>query len=266
MDTAIGNWGLADIDQPVRDRIVKRVLSEEPRTIAILVFGSYGRGKADQYSDLDLTVLTTSTPEGGYRIWFESTSSGVLHVSVVAREIDEWVQRGSPPSTWSLGFPTREAGVYLYEANGMAKAKLGDPPDVLRPASPPSLEDFIEYIQKVRRAAKRGDENYARWHARDAAVLAPGLLIPLNPAMLVSDPPEALDAALNLRISPDGYRENMLVALGLEPRDTQGVEKATFDLAKSLIEFLKERKPNVDPTPDLSKYLLDGTLESYLDS
>ena len=71
-------------------------------------------------------------------------------------------------------------------------------------------------------------------------------------------------AAINLPISPEMYREDMLVSLGLEPRGTAKVERSALNLAKNLLEFLKQRKPDIDPQPDLTKYLVDGTLERRL--
>ena len=152
-----GNLGLSDIDLTVRDRVAKRVLSEEPETSAILVRGSYAKRTTDRFSDFDLAALTTAKPVKGYRTWFESTDSGLLHVSISAREIDEWVASRTGPVSWSLGFPTQETLLYLYEASSDIRKRLGDSPVALRPSSPPELEDFIEYIMKVRRAVRTGN-------------------------------------------------------------------------------------------------------------
>lgn len=258
-----GRFGLSDIDPTVRDRLVKRVLAEEPGTSAILVRGSYAQGTADRFSDLDLAALTTTNPIGGHRTWFESTARGLLHVSISVREIEEWVVRGSNTAPWSLGFATQEASLYFYEASNDARRRLGEPPVTLRPPSPPELEDFMEYMMKVRRAASVGDTVSLRWHARECAELAPRLLIPLNPERRVGDPQEALNAALDLPMSPEMYREDMLVALGLEPRETPEVEQSALNLAKNLLKFLKQHKPDVDPA--LTEFLIDGTLERRLD-
>jgi phosphoribosyl-AMP cyclohydrolase len=255
---------LDDIESAVRDRVVVRILSLEPKTNAILVTGSYAQGTADRYSDLDAMALTSAKPSGGHYTWFEPTLRGPFHISVGAREIGEWIARGTAPAAWSLGFPTREAAQYLYQADSLAQSRLGNSPVVLRPSSPPELEDFIEYIMKLRRAASGGYEVYVRWHARHAAELAPRLLIPLNPERRVRDPQDALNAALDLPICPEGYREDMLVSLGLESKDTGEIERRTFNLAINLLAFLRQHKPNIDSQPELTRYLLDGTLERYI--
>ncbi len=255
--------GLSDLSTEVRHRTVERVVNLEPGTIAILVGGSYAKGTADRFSDLDLVALTAGEPVGGHRTWFESMAGDELHVSTSVREIDEWVSARSEPAEWSLGFPTRLEYLYLFEANGVARERLGDPVVELRPAGPPELEDFVEYVMKVRRAAGRGEEVHLRWHARDAAELAPGLLISLNPETRVGGRLEALDAALNLRVCPEMYREDMLVALGLRACETPEVEASTLRLAANLLEFLKRHKPDVDP--EMAQYLKNGTLERRLE-
>ena len=262
MNHGRSNLRLSDIDLAVRDRLVRRILTEEPETSAILVRGSYARGTADHFSDLDLAALTTARPIGGHRTWFEPTQRGRLHVSISVREINQWLEN-IVPASWSLGFATHEVSLYLHEASGDVRKRLGDPPVTLRPSSPPELEDFIEYIMKMRRAASAGDGVSLRWYAHGAAELAPGLLIPLNPERRVGHPQDALIAALNLPVSPEMYREDMLVTLGLEASETSKVERSALRLAKNMLEFLKQHKPDIDST--LTGYLLDGSLERHLD-
>jgi len=54
------------------------------------------------------------------------------------------------------------------------------------------------------------------------------------------------------------------VCLGLVPADDDAVRGAAFRLGRELLAFLRERRPDVDPQPDIAEYLADGTLERHL--
>jgi hypothetical protein len=56
----------------------------------------------------------------------------------------------------------------------------------------------------------------------------------------------------------------MTVCLGLVQADHAEVFDAALRLARELLAFLRERKPDVDPQPDIAGYLADGTLERHL--
>jgi hypothetical protein len=142
------------------------------------------------------------------------------------------------------------------------RRRFGEPPSLQLPGGGPELEDFVEGALKARRAARRGDEIGLRWSARAAAALAPSVLRPLNAHRVVRNKRDALDAAIELEVAPEHYRDDFLVALGLVDGD---VLAATLRLARELLAFLRERAPDVDPQPDIARYLADGTLERLLD-
>jgi hypothetical protein len=101
-------------------------------------------------------------------------------------------------------------------------------------------------------------------YAHQAALLAPSLLRLLNDDLVVRDRADALEAALALGVAPEHYRDDMVVCFGLVGADDEGVQRAALRLARELLAFLRERKPDVDPQPDISQYLADGTLERHL--
>jgi phosphoribosyl-AMP cyclohydrolase len=103
-----------------------------------------------------------------------------------------------------------------------------------------------------------------RIYARKVAELTPCLLTGLNEDVLVHSPREALDAALSLPIAPVHYREDMTVCLALAAASVEEVERAGLRLTSELLAFLREHRPDVDPQPDLARYLADGTLERHL--
>jgi len=134
----------------------------------------------------------------------------------------------------------------------------------VHPPPPLELEDFVESLQKALRSARRGDRDGLRFFARDAAVLAPRLLRPLNDEIVVRDRREALEAALSLHVAPRHFRDDLSVCLGLVPADDDSMRDAALRLGRELLAFLRERNPNVDDQPDIAGYLADGTLERHL--
>lgn len=149
-------------------------------------------------------------------------------------------------------------------ATDEARTILGDPPSNVHPPAPPELEDLVEFLTKVRRAWACRDGAGVRLVAPGAAYLAPALLRPLNDEVVVRDRREALEAALSLRVAPEHYRDDLIVSLGLVPASDQAVVDAALRLGRELLAFLRERKPDVDPQPDIAQYLADGTLERHL--
>ena len=128
MNNRASNFGLSYIDLAVDDRVIQRVLSEEPVTIAIFVRGSYAYGTADRSSNFDLAALTTAKPIGSHQTWIEPTTIGLLHVSISVRQIDEWVAARIGTAGWSPSLATQGLIACLYEANGDARSRLGDSP------------------------------------------------------------------------------------------------------------------------------------------
>lgn len=252
------------LDAELLERVVARLRELETTAIAILVSGSYAKGTADESSDLDVQVVTQSEPLIAYRMWFEERSGAEpLHVSSSVKSLDGWLAKRNESQNWALGFSVLHVVRYVC-ATAEARARFGDPPSHLHPPSPPELEDFVEFVQKVRRCAGTKDGVGARIFARAAALLAPTLLLPLNDGVLVHDRREALEAALSLRAAPEHYRDDLSVCLGLVPADDLAVEQAALRLGRELLAFLRECGPDLDDQPDIARYLADGTLERHL--
>lgn len=246
------------------ERVVARLRELEPDAIAVLVEGSYARGTADEHSDLDVRVVVPSEPSSPYRMWFEERPGAkLLHVSPGVRSFERWFAERNETWDWALGFPVFNEVRYAW-ATEEARTLLGDPPSYVQPLRPPQLEVFVESLAKVRRASALGDGASVHLFARNAALLAPGLLRPLNAEIVVSDRREALEAALSLRVAPAHYRDDLSVCLGLVPADDDAVHDAAIRLGRELLAFLRERKPDVDDQPDIAGYLADGTLERHL--
>lgn len=246
------------------ERVIARLRELEPNVIAILVSGSYAKGTADEWSDLDVQVVTQGDPVSPYRMWFEERAAGQrLHVSPSVKSLTDWLAKRNEPQNWALGFPVFHVVRHVW-ATDEARARLGDPPSNIHPPPPPELEDFVEFLQKALRCSLYDDGSGVRLFAREAALLAPRLLWPLNDDVVVRDRREALEAALSLRVAPEHYRDDLSICLGLVPTGDSAVQEAALRLGRKLLAFLRERKPDVDDQPDIAGYLTDGTLERHL--
>jgi phosphoribosyl-AMP cyclohydrolase len=93
---------------------------------------------------------------------------------------------------------------------------------------------------------------------------APVLLRGLNVPQTVGSRVEAVRAALGLAVAPDGWADDLAVLLALTPADDVRVRAAAERLAGGVLVLLRERAPAVDPQPELTRYLADGTLERHL--
>ena len=255
---------LAGIDSALLARVADRLAGLEPDTVALLATGSYAKGTATADSDLDLHALTSAAPRERYRRWFEARPDGPpLHVSAGAKTVDDWLAASAEPARWSLGFAARNDAVYLW-AEPNVRERLGESPTNVHPPGAAELEDVVEALAKVGRAAAAGDDLGARWHAQAAALAAPRLLLGVNPERVVGDRRDALDAALSLPVAPAGWRADLATCLGLTETDDDGVTAAAARLGLGLLAFLREHDPDVDEQPGVADALRSGALERAL--
>jgi hypothetical protein len=255
--------GIERLDSALVRRVVEQLDTLEPMATAVLLTGSYAKGTAAEASDLDLTAITPS-PRVEYRTWFEEQiGEAPLRISAGATTADAWLAKARTPARWSFGFPAINAASYLC-ADDDTRAHLGNDPSLRHPRAAPELEDFLDFVLKAKRAAHSGDELGLRWFAQGAAALAPTLLIPLNDERIVHDRRDALDAALKLAVAPADYATDLAVCLGVTSASGSEVRAAVARLGSELLAFLRERAPDVDDQPELSRYLADGTLERHL--
>ncbi len=251
------------LDGTLIEGAVAQLCALEPDATAVLLTGSYAKGTASVTSDLDLTTITPS-PRVAYRAWFVARAEAApLHVSAAATTADAWLARMTTPARWSFGFPAINAAVYL-RTDARTRTRLGDDPSLRHPAAAPEVEDFLDLVIKAKRAASDGDQLGLCWFAQAAAALAPTLLIPINEPRIVSDRRDALDAAISLTIASSNFADDLVVSLGLTPAPGESVKAAITRLAKELLAFLRERRPDVDDQPEIARYLTDGTLERHL--
>ncbi len=245
---------------------VERMRREELGAVAVLLKGSYARGAAGPYSDLDLDVLTRGEPRVPYRAYLEEISGRLLHISVATEELEKWLAEEEEPATWSWHLPAAEATKLVWSEKSVRDHV--DRSALRRPRGGMELEDFIEGAGKVRSALAADDKLQLRLAAQDLARLCPSLLIPLNPPVVAGTRTEALRLVLDLPVVPPEYKEHMLVCLGLSGRAMTMEEVAdhALRLVRGVVRLLSEHSSELPPEtePELQRYLVDGTLERYL--
>lgn len=251
-------------------RWVARLRQEEPRAVAVLCHGSYARGEAEPHSDLDLDVLVSGEHPGSYRSAFEELPDGrLLHATIETRSLTDWLEQFVPPvesEDWAFFLPARQIALLLW-ATPAARRRLADRV-TLRLELAPQLQDLLECAAKVRNAMARNDELGLRLAAHDLTLRCPALLAPLNPPVLVHSRREALEAALTLQVAPAGYREAMLICLGMHGAATtaQEVHDAALRLATGIVALLAEQPELIAQLiePGLPEALADGRLMRLL--
>lgn len=256
------------VDELFLEGWVRRMRVAEPGALAVLVTGSYARGDAGPHSDLDLLVLTRGEPRAPYRAHLAERDDGrLLHVSVGAKEWRDWLGRRARAADWARFLPAREAARVLWAADEV-RWRLADP-TLERPPGSVELEDFVSAVCKAKNAQLRSDELALRLAAQELATLCPSVLRPLNPPAAPRSPYEALHAVLALPVAPPGYREDMLLCLGLSGRatDAEAVYAAALRLALGTLALLRPRAEELagEVEPELPRFLADGTLERFVE-
>lgn len=249
---------------------VNRLRREIPGTVAVMLKGSHARGNAGPFSDLDFDVLVFNEPVADpYLTWIEDDGSGrLLHVSVGVEPLDDWLQGFRETGSWSFGLRSAEVTRLMWLGRPSLRAEL-DRAQREHPAGEPELEDFVEELGKARNAMARGDELSLRLAVQEIAELCPSLLGPLNAAALPGTRPEALRVALGLAVAPEGYRDDMLRALGLDGRASTAddVLAAGTRLVMGTLALLETNADVFRPllAPHLPDLLASGTLRRYLE-
>lgn len=248
---------------------VERLREDEPGTVAIVLKGSYARGEAGPYSDLDFDVLTEGEPRVAYPAYLAAGADGrLVHVSVAAKPLEEWLAQEATPEGWSFGLPAGERLRLLWAADDAVRARVKRC-ELRHPPGGAELEDVVADLGKARHALAGGDELALRLAAQGLAGLCPSVLRLLNPEVRAGTRYEALLAALDFPVAPPGYREDMLVCLGLTGRATapEEVYAAARRIVLGVVALLRPHANRLAPhlQPHLPRYLADGTLERYLE-
>lgn len=247
-----------------------RLRREIPGAIAVVLKGSHVRGNAGPWSDLDFDVLVFNEEIADpYLTWIEHDGDGrLVHVSVAVETFDDWLAGFREVASWSFGFPSSEVTRLLWLGRPSLRAEL-DRPGRHHPGGEPELEDFIEELGKARNARLRDDEVAVRLAFQEIAQLCPSLLAPLNEPADPGTRPHALKAALDLAVVPPGYRDDMLLCLGLSGQASTEDEVLTAGtrLVMGTLALLEANADMICPdlAPHWPELLTSGLLRRYLE-
>jgi phosphoribosyl-AMP cyclohydrolase len=254
------------------ERWVRRLRAEVRGAVAVLLGGSYVRGDAGSSSDVDFDVLVADGPRDEWPTWFDVDGERLVRIDAWIRDLPRWLQSQDEPQDWAFGLPCKEPVRLLWAADESFRVQV-DRSALVHPAGPPELEHFIGDLGKLANAKERGDELAMRLAAQDLARSCPPLLRPLNPDQrpLVSSRHAALLAVLAFEVAPPGYRQDLLVCLGLpdrsdSPSAAEAVHAAASRLATGTVALLETRLDTLTPvlTPQMSASLGDGSLRRYV--
>ncbi|HEY7126620.1 MAG TPA: nucleotidyltransferase domain-containing protein [Ktedonobacterales bacterium] len=256
------------LEEAVFTQLIERIRADEPDTLAIVLHGSYARGTAGRYSDVDLDVILDSQPKIGYMtLLLEQERGRLLHVTIGFRLWTAWQVKKQAPAKWSFSLPVREPIRILWSVPELTRQQLEA--TYIQPAGTEETEDFLEFASKVKNAYLTGDELCLRLAAHNLAELCPSLLGPMNQVEPVSTQCEALKTMLSFSVAPSHYREDMLICLGLSGSATTiaDVYKSALRLARGTLALVQANPLAITPetSPYIAQYLEDGSLLQYLE-
>jgi phosphoribosyl-AMP cyclohydrolase len=260
--------GMVDVDEAFIRQWVERLRADEPRALAVVLKGSYARGDAGPWSDVDFDVLTAGAPRVAYPVYLaEALTRRLVLVSVACTPLEAWLAGAAEPEAWAFGLPVAERTRLLWAADAAVRARV-DRPALRHPPGGVELEDLVGDLGKVRNALARGDDLALRLAAQGLAGLCPSVLRPLNPPVSAGSRTEALRLVLDFPVAPPTYREDLLLCLGLTGRAAapEAVAAAAARLVDGVVSLARQHARLLGPElpPHLPRYLADGTLERYL--
>lgn len=242
---------------------VDRLRQEHADAVAVVLKGSYARGEAREWSDIDFDVLVSTPDTEIYRTWIEPVGERLVHISAGVESLASWLADANQPSEWSLGLPTIETTKLLWAASEGLRAQL-DHPARTHPAAGPEVEDTMEALGKIRSALARGDDIGVYRNANKLATLLGTVLVPINPHTPVSNSRAAIDAVLGLPNVPAGFAEDWLACMGyVDARTPSATAAAAERLFHGVLALLPADAAVVGD--DIARLLAEGTIQRYLD-
>jgi hypothetical protein len=247
-----------------------RLRADEPAALAVLLQGSFARGDAGPYSDVDLRVVTAGPPRSRDRGYLVQQGGRLVHYSVGSRSLAELLEAIGNAEVWPWLEPHYRAVKPLWDPHGT----LG----VLRAAVEASrrgprpylagifleLEAMFEEVAKVRNAEIAGDYRLAARAAHEAGEHAWRVLLRCADPSPLANQAAGVERMLHLGEAIPGYRQNLALCLGLTPeaRPLAELSRAALHLADGVVAWLQERAEELPP--DVRAFLGDGQLARYL--
>lgn len=253
--------------------LVAELRVAEPGARAFLLFGSFARGDAGPYSDVDLRVITAGEPVERDRVKFLGCDNGpLLHVSIGCRPFAELVARLQKAHEWPwmAGFL---AGARVVDDPSDLLGMLRRLVDVYRPAQLTTaagthydLETLLEGITKCKNAWSRADEGELFASARQVSEQVTALLLPLNDVVPALGRKAWRMRTATLPVAPPDHAQDLALCAGTagQPRTAGEVFAAAMRLTEGTLQLLMERQAQLPLRGALAEYLRDGTLLRYV--
>lgn len=134
----------------------QRVATASHAASRVIVFGSYGRGDADEGSDLDLLVIERELPDpaGEYRRLHKAVDHLNVGVDVLMCTEYEFARRSQVPGT--LHYWAAKEGRVVYENAALLACRAEDEPPApvgkeKEDAMPPHIEEALRLMQIAQR-------------------------------------------------------------------------------------------------------------------
>src|SRR6266540_3160092 len=221
------------VGEELIQRWVRRLRHEVPDAVAVFLGGSYVRGDAGPFSDVDFDVPVPDGPRDEWPAWLDVEGQRLVRVEVWIRDVERWLASRREPQPWAFELPSTEPLRLCWAADDSWRERL-DRPQLEHPAGAPELDHFISDLGKLANAHSRGDE---------------------------------LLAALAAHVAPPGYRDDMVVCLGLAARPASGeaVREAACRLGIGVVELLESHADTYSEllSRELWASLTDGGLRRY---
>jgi len=248
-----------EIDDEFFDRWVRRLREEVPDAVAILTGGSRLRGDAGPYSDVDFDVVVAEGPREEWPSWTE----GPVRISAWVRDIDAINASFEEAQDWAFHLAASDSVRPCWFADDTWRERALDDRPANFPDGPVEIDHFESYLGKIANSRYRDDDLGLRLSAQDLAHAVISVLAPLNPRPPVGGRRAALQAVLDFRVVPGGYRDDITACLGLS--HSVDMYATASRLARGVADLLHEHAEGfagLVRTDELDR-LRDGSLRDF---
>ena len=136
------------MNEKLFERWAERLSEEVSDAVAVFLVGSYARGDAGPFSDVDFAVLVTKQPPDETSAWLDDIEGRLVYVSVWVRHVNAWIACRHEPQEWALGLASSEPMQLCWVKNKYWRARL-ETSAMTHPAAPPELDHFLGELGKV---------------------------------------------------------------------------------------------------------------------
>jgi len=231
--------------------ITQEILKETNDVELIFVSGSYAFGRMQRYSDIDLKVLTRTTPpKREYVSRFIKERRRNILLTIHFYTLSHLLRKIRRPEEWVWAYMSYgQAKVFFDRNQNMDKIKRelekhkAPRRDFLK-FVPLNASYLLEYVGKLKNAHLDKDELSILYVARSIAEICYNILRPFSPIWKYSSEKEIYRSFLELHNAPEHYVEDFKTCYGLtmKRRTINDTYKSAIRLAQETVDFLRKNK------------------------